>query len=93
MTVMQNPLHSCGGDWSCVPPEANTIGPRRSSARATAAAGWTGHRRQIWWQRFIARPVTHGPVSEFLPGSVLQTAPTDYTPLGGVADDVDVSMA
>ena len=28
MTVMQNALHSFGGDWSMVPPKANTIGPR-----------------------------------------------------------------
>ncbi len=28
MTVMQNALHSFGGDWSWVPPKAATIGPR-----------------------------------------------------------------
>ena len=28
MTIMQNALHSFGGDWSWVPPKANTIGPR-----------------------------------------------------------------
>ena len=50
MTIMQNALHSFGGDWSWVPPKANTIGPR-------------------------------------------QTAPTDYTILGGVADDVEIAMA
>ena len=26
-------------------------------------------------------------------GSILQTAPTDYTILGGVADDVEIHMA
>ena len=34
-----------------------------------------------------------GPVSEFVPGSILQTAPTDYTILGAVADDVEIAMA
>jgi glucosamine-6-phosphate deaminase len=34
-----------------------------------------------------------GPVSEFVPGSILQTAPTDYTILGGVADDVEIHIA
>jgi glucosamine-6-phosphate deaminase len=32
-------------------------------------------------------------VSEFVPGSILQTAPTEYTMLGGVADDVEINMA
>jgi len=41
----------------------------------------------------IARLVAHGPVSEFVPGSVLQTARTDYTILGSVADDVTIHMA
>ena len=94
MTIMQNALHSFGGDWSNVPPKAATIGP----AEILGAA-----RRSFWldgdlgggvsWQRFIARLVAHGPVSEFVPGSLLQTAPTDYTMLGGVADDVTIDMA
>src|SRR5581483_8146491 len=83
-----------GGDWSWVPPRANTIGPREILGAA---------HRSFWldgdlgggcsWQRFIARLVAHGPVSEFVPGSILQTAPTDYTLLGGVADDVEIHMA
>jgi glucosamine-6-phosphate deaminase len=94
MTIMQNALHSFGGDWSAVPPKAATIGP----AEILGAK-----RRSFWldgdlgggvsWQRFIARLVAHGPVSEFVPGSLLQTAPTDYTMLGGVADDVTIDMA
>lgn len=94
MTTMQNALHSFGGDWSAVPPKANTIGPHNIlSAR----------HRSFWldgdlgggvsWQRFIARLALHGPVSEFVPGSLLQTAPGDVTILGGVADDVTVTMA
>jgi glucosamine-6-phosphate deaminase len=94
MTVMQNALHSFGGDWSWVPPKANTIGPVDIlSAR----------HRSFWldgdlgggfsWQRFIARLVAHGPVSEFVPGSMLQETRTDYTMLGAVADDLAVRMA
>jgi glucosamine-6-phosphate deaminase len=94
MTVMQNALHSFGGDWSWVPPKANTIGPLDIlSAR----------HRSFWldgdlgggfsWQRFIARLVAHGPVSEFVPGSMLQETRTDYTMLGAVADDLVVSMS
>jgi glucosamine-6-phosphate deaminase len=94
MTIMQNALHSFGGDWSRVPPKANTIGPREILG---------ARHRSFWldgdlgggasWQRFIARLVAHGPVSEFVPGSILQTARTDYTILGGVADDVEIHMA
>jgi len=94
MTVMQNALHSFGGDWSWVPPKANTIGPHQIL---------TAKHRSFWldgdigggysWQRFIARLVAHGPVSEFVPGSILQETRCDYTLLGGVADDLEISMA
>jgi glucosamine-6-phosphate deaminase len=94
MTIMQNALHSFGGDWSWVPPKANTIGPREilgARHRSFWLDGDLGG--GVSWQRFIARLVAHGPVSEFVPGSILQTAPTDYTILGGVADDVEIHMA
>jgi glucosamine-6-phosphate deaminase len=94
MTILQNALHSFGGDWSWVPPKANTIGPQQIlSAR----------HRSFWldgdlgggvsWQRFIARLVAHGPVTPEVPGSILQTVPTDFTLMGGVADDVRITMA
>ncbi len=94
MTIMQNALHSFGGDWSWVPPRANTIGPREilgAKHRSFWLDGDLGG--GVSWQRFIARLVAHGPVSEFVPGSILQTARTDYTILGGVADDVEIHMA
>jgi glucosamine-6-phosphate deaminase len=94
MTVMQNALHSFGSDWSWVPPKANTIGPREvlgARHRSFWLDGDLGG--GISWQRFIARLVAHGPVSEFVPGSVLQTARTDYTILGSVADDVAIHMS
>jgi glucosamine-6-phosphate deaminase len=94
MTIMQNALHSFGGDWSWVPPNANTIGPREilgARHRSFWLDGDLGG--GVSWQRFIARLVAHGPVSELVPGSILQTARTDYTMLGGVADDVEIQMA
>jgi glucosamine-6-phosphate deaminase len=94
MTIMQNALHSFGGDWSWVPPAANTIAPREilgARQRSFWLDGDLGG--GISWQRFIARLVAHGPVSEFVPGSILQLEPTDYTILGGVADDVEIHMA
>jgi len=94
MTVMQNALHSFGGDWSWVPPKANTIGPREvlgARHRSFWLDGDLGG--GVSWQRFIARLVAHGPVNEYVPGSVLQTARTDYTILGNVADDVEIHMS
>ena len=95
MTIMQNALHSFGGDWSSVPPKANSIGPA-----AVMQAGY----RSFWlpyasltgqesWQRFIARLVAHGPVNTFVPGSILQTAPGDYVLVGGVAANVEVGVS
>jgi len=94
MTVMQNALHSFGGDWSWVPPKANTIGPREilgARHRSFWLDGDLGG--GVSWQRFIARLVAHGPVSEFVPGTLLQLAATDYTLLGSVADDVEIRMS
>jgi glucosamine-6-phosphate deaminase len=90
ITVMQSALQSFGGDWSAVPPCANTIGPRdvlRAKHRSFWLAGGSGG--DVSWQRFIARLVAHGPVSEYVPGSLLQTVRTDYTVVGSVAADVE----
>jgi glucosamine-6-phosphate deaminase len=94
MTIMQNALHSFGSDWSWVPPKAATIGPREilgAKYRSFWLDGDLGGGHS--WQRFIARLVAHGPVSELVPGSLLQTVPTTYTLLGSVADDLVVDMA
>jgi glucosamine-6-phosphate deaminase len=94
MTVMQNALHSFGGDWSLVPPKANTIGPREilgARHRSFWLDGDLGG--GVSWQRFIARLVAHGPISELVPGSLLQEARSDYTILGNVADDVTIHMS
>lgn len=94
ITIMQNALHSFGGDWSWVPPRANTVGPREIMGAAHRSFWLDGDLGGgVSWQRFIARLVAHGPVSEFVPGSLLQTASSDYTILGNVADDVEVDMS
>lgn len=94
MTIMQNALHSFGGDWSWVPPKAASIGPREilmSRHRSFWLDGDLGS--GISWQRFIARLVAHGPVHPCVPGSILQETNCDYTLLGNVADDVEINMA
>lgn len=94
MTIMQNALHSFGADWSWVPPKAATVGLRdilSARHRSFWLDGYVGG--GIAWQRFIARLVAHGPVSEFVPGSMLQETRCDYTILGAVADDVEIAMS
>lgn len=94
MTIMQNALHSFSGDWSWVPPKANTIGPAQivqAKDRSFWLDGYIGG--GVSWQRFIARLAAHGRVNTLVPASILQTLPGTYTLLGGVADDVVISMA
>jgi glucosamine-6-phosphate deaminase len=94
MTIMQNALHSFGGDWSWVPPKANTIGPAQivgARDRSFWLDGYIGG--GVSWQRFIARLCAHGPVNTLVPGSILQTVPGTYTIMGGVAENVEIHMA
>ncbi len=94
MTIIQNALHSFEGDWSWVPPKANTIGPAQimgARYRSFWLDGYLGG--GVSWQRFIARLVAHGPVNTLVPGSILQTAPSRYVLLGGVADNVAIHMS
>lgn len=96
MTIMQNALHSFGGDWSWVPPKAATIGPREilmARHRSFWLDGMCGPATPMSWQRFIARLAAHGPVHPCVPASILQETSCDYTLLGGVADDVRIEMA
>lgn len=94
MTIMQNALHSFGGDFSWVPPKANTIGPAEIMGARHRSFWLDGDLGGgVSWQRFIGRLVAHGPVSTFVPGSILQLAPTDYVFLEGVASDVEIHMS
>jgi glucosamine-6-phosphate deaminase len=94
MTIMQNALHSFGGDWSWVPPKAATIGPAEivgARRRSFFLDGYIGG--GVSWQRFIARLCAHGRVNTLVPGSILQGVPGDYTFWGPVADDVHIHMS
>lgn len=93
MTIMQNALHSFGGDWSWVPPKANTIGPVDVLAARDRSFWLDGDLGGgLSWQRFIARLVAHGPVNPLVSGSILQEHSGTYTLLGGVAEDVEICM-
>ncbi len=94
MTIMQNALHSFRGDWSRVPPKANTIGPRDIlSARHRSFWLDGAFPQSECWQAFIGRLVAYGPVTPYVPGSILQTAPTDYTWLDEVAAEVVIEFS
>ena len=93
MTIMQNALHSFGGDWSWVPPKANTIGPAQIVGAKHRSFWLDGALGDDSWQRFIARLAAHGRVNTLVPATLLQTARTDYTILGNVAQDVEIHMS
>jgi len=95
MTIMQNALHTFGGDWSWVPPKAASIGPREILG-ARDRSFWLDGDCGIGgmsWQRFIARLVAHGPVNTLVPGSILQETNCGYHILGTVADDVKIDFS
>jgi glucosamine-6-phosphate deaminase len=95
MTIMQNALHTFGGDWSWVPPKAASIGPREILGARDRSFWLDGDCAGpgMSWQRFIARLAAHGPVNEFVPGSILQEAKGGYHILGSVAEDVRIDFA
>jgi glucosamine-6-phosphate deaminase len=81
-TIAQNSLgldYGASGDWSSIPPKAATIGPKeiisaklRSSWNSFLVGG------NISWQRFIVRFASHGPVTNLVPATILQTLRTDF---------------
>lgn len=94
MTILQNSLHSFGGDWSSVPPKAVTIGPKEIM-EADHRSFWLCYAEKggLSWQRFIARLVMHGPVTPLVPGSVLQTEKTDMFLTEAVAENVETDVS
>ena len=81
MTIMQNSLNGTfgqSGDIANVPPKAATIGPldvmrakERIEVHALATCGTFSS-----WQRMISRLCTHGPITPYLPSTMLQTKKT-----------------
>ena len=81
LTVAQNSLHGVFGQSGyvqSVPPRAATIGPidvRRAKERIEVHALLTNNTFSSW-QRMTSRLVTHGPVTPYVPSSMLQTMKT-----------------
>ncbi len=81
---------------TAVAPKAATIAPADilgAKHRSFWLDGMCGPVTTMAWQRFIARLVAHGPVSKYIPGSILQETRTDYTLLSGIADNVEIDMS
>lgn len=96
MTIMQNALHSFNGDWSWVPPKAATVAPADimgARHRSFWLDGMCGRGTNMSWQRYIARLAAHVTPNKYVPGSILQTARTDYTLWSPVANDVKIEMS
>ncbi len=92
ITVLQNSLLfvKCG-DWSWHPPKAVTVGPAQFIG--TKRHSWRNHAYiggGISWQRFIVRLVAHGPVTPFVPASIVQTLNNiEFKILKSVAENCD----
>lgn len=95
MTIMQNALHTFSSDWSWVPPQAASIGPREILGARDRSFWLDGEcaGAGMSWQRFIARLVAHGPVNTLVPGSILQETNGGYHILGSVAQDVTIDFS
>lgn len=81
LTVAQNSLHGVFGQSGyvqSVPPRAATIGPidvRRAKERIEVHSLLTNNTFSSW-QRMTSRLVTHGPVTPYVPSSMLQMMKT-----------------
>lgn len=93
-TIAQNSLHGCfgaSGDLTAVPPKAATVGPAEILAakhRIALHSITVGGSFQSW-QRLTSRLVMHGPVTRFVPESVLQTTRTDVWVSEAVAANIE----
>lgn len=96
-TLAQNSLHGIfgkSGNLAAVPPKAATIGPvdvinakHRFDTHAITVHGTT-----TAWQRFISRLVLHGPVTPFVPESILQTLRTDVFISETIAQNIETDF-
>jgi 6-phosphogluconolactonase/glucosamine-6-phosphate isomerase/deaminase len=81
-SILQNcldPEFGQSGDWSAVPPKGATIGPAEiigAKLRSSWNAFMVG-RSKVSWQRFTVRLAAHGPVTQLVPASIIQTLPSE----------------
>jgi 6-phosphogluconolactonase/glucosamine-6-phosphate isomerase/deaminase len=93
-TIAQNSLHGCfgmSGDLCAVPPKAATIGPAEviGAKHRIQMHGITVDGSFASWQRLTTRLVLHGPVTKFVPESLLQTLRTDVWVTEALAANIE----
>ncbi len=81
LTIIQNSMHGVfgqSGDLANVPPKAATIGPLDvlNAKERIESHGITTSGSFSSWQRMTSRLITHGPVTPYMPGSILQLMET-----------------
>ena len=89
MTIMQNSLFLSknSGDWSAHPPKAYTIGPKEL-AESKLVSFWCGFSDNAsMFQRFITRLSAHGPVTPYVPASILQILNSELYVTDQIAED------
>lgn len=94
LTIAQNSLHGCfgaSGDLWAVPPKAATIGPAEviGAKNRLDMHGITVGGSFNSWQRLTTRLCLHGPVTPRMPGSILQTLPTEVWVSETAAADIE----
>ncbi len=95
LTIAQNSLHGVfgqSGDLSWVPPKAATIGPLDviNARERLESHGLTTGGSFSSWQRMTSRLITHGPVTPYVPGSVLQLMDTTVHISESIAAPIEV---
>lgn len=81
LTIVQNSMHGVfgqSGDVANVPTKAATIGPLDvvNARERIESHGITTGGTFSSWQRMVSRLITHGPVTPYVPGSILQLLDT-----------------
>lgn len=92
-SILQNclgPEFGQSGDWSSVPPQGFTIGPAEIVG-AKLRSSWNGFAlggSMVSWQRFTVRLAAHGPVTQLVPASIIQTVPSELHITETLAADI-----
>jgi glucosamine-6-phosphate deaminase len=94
LTIVQNSLHGVfgqSGDLAQVPPKAATIGPLDvlNAKERIETHGITTGGLFSSWQRMTSRLITHGPVTPYMPGSILQLLDTTVLISESIAEPIE----
>lgn len=86
-----DPDFGMSGDWSAIPPRAATIGPAQI-IKARLRSSWNSFMlgsTPVSWQRFTVRFAAHGPVTQLVSSTILQTLRTDFYISEMIAENIE----